>query len=75
MSSSTEGELRAVVDHDECFSFGYCVDLLPSVFSFDEEGKSVARDIAADVQLLREAVETCPREAISLIAGHWRVTP
>jgi ferredoxin len=61
--------LRAVVDRDECFSFANCVATLPSVFVLDDEGLSTARDVDADPVLLEEAVEGCPRNAISLT---WR---
>jgi ferredoxin len=63
-------QLRAVVDRDECFGFANCVATLPSVFVLDDEGLSHARDVDADPTLLEEAVEGCPRNAISLI---WRM--
>jgi ferredoxin len=59
--------LRAIVDHEECFGFAFCIDILPSTFSLDDEGHSVARDVDADPALLGEAVDTCPRSAISLV--------
>jgi ferredoxin len=59
--------LRAVVDRDECFGFADCVATLPSVFALDVEGLSHARDVEADPVLLEDAVEGCPRNAISLI--------
>ena len=62
--------LRAVVDRDECFGFANCVATLPSVFALDDEGLSHAGDVDADPTLLEEAVDGCPRNAISLI---WRV--
>ncbi len=68
MSSAEPDEnIRAVVDRDECFGFAYCAELLPSVFSIDEEGRSVARDVGADPGRLAEAVENCPRSAIILV--------
>jgi ferredoxin len=60
------GTLMAVVDRAECFGFGYCVDLLPAVFSLDEEGRSVAASAPADPVLLAAAVDACPRAAIRL---------
>jgi ferredoxin len=63
-------QLRAVVDRDECFGFANCVATLPSVFVLDDEGLSHARDVDADPILLEEAVDGCPRNAISLI---WRI--
>ena len=61
--------LRAVVDRDECFGFANCVATLPSVFVLDDEGLSHARDVEADQARLEEAVDGCPRNAISLF---WR---
>lgn len=59
--------LRAAVDRDECFGFGFCADLLPDVFVIDETGHAVARDMDADKALLEQAVGDCPRSAIELI--------
>lgn len=59
--------LRAVVDPEECFGFGFCVDSLPAVFSFDAAGKSVALDVDADPALLAQAADACPRAAIALV--------
>ena len=58
--------IRAVVDRDECFGFANCVATLPAVFVLDDEGISRPRDVDADPALLDEAVEGCPRNAISL---------
>lgn len=69
MSAEDPGRpLRAVVDRDECFGFGFCVETLPAVFSLDEEGKSVALDVDADQGLLAQAADACPRAAITLVA-------
>jgi ferredoxin len=59
--------LRAVVDREECFGFGFCVETLPAVFSLDEEGKSVALEVDADQGLLAQAADACPRGAITLV--------
>ena len=59
--------LRAIVDREECFGFGFCVETLPAVFSLDGEGKSVALDMDADGVLLAQAADACPRAAISLV--------
>ena len=67
MTGDGTGPLRAVVDRDECFGFANCVATLPSVFVLDEEGLSHARDVDADPRLLEEAVDGCPRNAISLV--------
>lgn len=61
------GRLRAEVDRDECFGFGFCADLLPDTFVIDETGHAVARDVDADPALLEQAAGDCPRGAISVI--------
>jgi ferredoxin len=61
------GALIAVVDRAECFGFGYCVELLPAVFSLDGEGRSVAAHVLADPEHLAAAVDSCPRAAIRLV--------
>ena len=65
--ASPAGGLRAIVDRGECFSFGYCVEALPGVFSLDATGISVAADVDADPGLLAQAADACPRAAISLV--------
>jgi ferredoxin len=69
MTGDAISQLRALVDRDECFGFANCVATLPSVFVLDAEGLSHARDVAADPALLEDAVEGCPRNAISLVRG------
>lgn len=59
--------LRAIVDREECFGFGFCVETLPVVFSLDATGTSVALDLDADPVLLAQAADACPRAAITLI--------
>ena len=61
------GRLRAVVDRDECFAFGFCVDVLPGVFRLDADGHSVALDVDADPVMLAQAADGCPRGAITII--------
>jgi ferredoxin len=60
------GSLTAIVDRAECFGFGYCVDVLPEVFSLNGEGRSTAARVPADPQRLAAAADACPRGAIRL---------
>lgn len=62
----TGPRVRAAVDRDECFGFGFCAQLLPEVFVIDETGHAVALDVDADAALLDQAVSDCPRSAIGL---------
>lgn len=59
-------DLVPVVDRDACMGFAYCVETLPAVFSLDDEGKSAVSAVNAAPADLAEAVDGCPREAISL---------
>ncbi|ADL06997.1 ferredoxin [Thermosediminibacter oceani] len=59
--------MKLYVDQDLCISCGLCIDACPSVFSWNDEGKSVAIDgeVPADAENeAREALENCPTEAI-----------
>jgi ferredoxin len=68
--------LRVVVDRELCFSFGVCVDTLPEVFVHDAEGIPVIQPFdpaAVPLDLLREAVDGCPRGALTLVDDEGRV--
>jgi len=64
---SCEATLQPVVDRDECFGFGFCVDHAPDVFAIDETGHAVVIGVASDLDRLRLAEGDCPRSAISLV--------
>lgn len=67
--------LRVIVDRQECFSFGVCVETLPDVFVWDEEDKPVIQPFDADdtpLDLLKEAVDGCPRGALTLVDEQGR---
>ncbi|MBT0666585.1 ferredoxin [Geobacter pelophilus] len=57
-----------VVDQDSCISCGLCVDNLPEVFRFDDNGKAVSFDSsgAPEEMIQTEAVDVCPVACI-----HW----
>ena len=61
------------VEKDKCIGTGNCIDLAPGVFEFDAEGKSSVIDASgADDETLKEAAESCPVEAITLIGEDGR---
>jgi len=67
--------LLVVVDRQACFSFGICVETLPDVFVWDEEDKPVIQPFTPDetpLGKLKEAVEGCPRGALTLVDGDGR---
>lgn len=65
--------LRAMVDREQCFGFGFCAGVLPDVFHLDASGHAVALDVDADPALLARAADDCPRSAITLVPRDGRV--
>jgi len=61
--------MRIVVDWDRCTGMGMCESLAPDVFEVDDDGslqvhaETVPEGMERDV---REAVASCPTEALSL---------
>ena len=59
--------VRVIVDQQRCFGYGRCVNIAPEVFTFDENGRSVARDASGiDREQLEMAAWSCPMQAITL---------
>ena len=55
------------VDPDLCISCGACIDICPDVFDWNEEGLAEAQVDEVPDELeenAREAVESCPTDAI-----------
>jgi len=60
--------LRVDVDQELCISCGTCIDLCPEVFQWNEDNKagSIVEEVPPDLEDdAREAVESCPTEAIT----------
>lgn len=60
--------MRVEVDQDLCISCGTCIDTCPEVFNWDGEEKaySIVDEVPEDLEeQAREAVESCPTDAIS----------
>lgn len=59
--------MRAEVDRDLCIGSAMCVATAPDVFELDDEGLSkVVDQEAGDEDLLRDAAEGCPVQAVLL---------
>ncbi len=59
--------MKAKVDRDLCIGSAMCIATAPEVFELDDEGLSyVADPDAGDDDLLRDAAEGCPVQAIIL---------
>ena len=62
---SARNRIALEVDRSLCFGFGDCVDTAPAVFALDEENTAYVIDPdAADVELILEAAQNCPVDAI-----------
>jgi ferredoxin len=62
---SARNRITVEVDRALCFGFGDCVDTAPAVFALDDENTAYVIDPdAADVELILEASQNCPVDAI-----------
>lgn len=62
--------MKVSVDQDLCIACGTCIDLAPNVFDWDDEGlaHAIVEEVPEDAEdLAREAVESCPTDAIKEI--------
>ena len=69
--------MKVHVDPDLCISCGSCVDICPDVFNWNEDG--IAEEQVDEVpeefeDLAREAVESCPTDAILEHSGSGQHT-
>jgi ferredoxin len=61
--------MRVAIDHEVCFRHQRCFAHCPEVFGIDDEGYGVVLVSEVAKQLedrVRECVERCPEEAISI---------
>ena len=65
--------MRVKVDSNKCFGCGNCVALTESnVFDFNDDGlaQAIASEVPADFEeIVKEAIEQCPTEAISEVVN------
>lgn len=53
------------VNQDECISCGICVEIVPDVFRFADNGKAEAYDPSgAGEQAIQGAIDSCPVSCI-----------
>lgn len=56
------------IDQDKCIGCGTCVALAPKSFKLTDEGKSEPIEpLGDDEATVKEAVESCPVEAIAWV--------
>ena len=59
--------MKVKVDRGLCIGIGNCVVAAPKVFKLDQQNKAVATDgSSANDQLLWDAAQSCPENAIIL---------
>jgi len=57
--------LKVRVDRELCTGVSNCVAIAPTVFKLDDENKAVVLDPSSvDEQVILEAAESCPENAI-----------
>jgi len=57
--------LKVRVDRELCIGVSNCVAIAPTVFELDDENKAVVLDpTSVNEQVLLEAAESCPQDAI-----------
>lgn len=61
--------MKAYVDKDTCIGCGLCPEICPEIFSMEDDGLAVAKDIEIPDDILesaRDAEESCPVDAITV---------
>lgn len=60
---------EAWVDEDACISCGLCINNLPDVFRFADNGKAECYDSegASEEEIQSEAIDACP-----VLCIHWK---
>jgi len=57
--------LKVRVDRELCIGVSNCVAIAPTVFELDDENKAVVLDpTSVNEQVILEAAESCPQDAI-----------
>jgi ferredoxin len=62
--------MKCRVDRDKCTGLGICESLAPDYFEVDDDGDLVQlKEVVSpeDLQAVREAIDGCPTEALSLV--------
>lgn len=62
--------MRISIDHEVCVSAGNCVFRVPEVFDQDDDGLAITLTATPPAEFeasVREAADTCPSGAISLL--------
>lgn len=61
--------MKGNVDKDACIGCGLCPEICPEIFSMEDDGLAVAKDIQIPDDVLesaQEAEDSCPSDAITV---------
>jgi ferredoxin len=66
---ATHGK-NILLETEECIGCESCVEICPDMFEFDEEHgvAKVRTEMSANEDIVQEAIDSCPAEAISIVA-------
>jgi len=53
------------VDQKKCIGCGLCTSICPEVFELGKNGKSTVKDPNSKAKCVKEAIASCPVQAIS----------
>jgi ferredoxin len=64
--------VKLTVDAERCMGHGRCYTVAPDLLSYDDEGFVAIRGLvidvpAAQIEAAREAVESCPEQAVTFV--------
>lgn len=59
-------DMRVTVDRDRCVGSATCVGIAPDLFELEDGRSRPLRKVVSDSDDLRDAVESCPVEAIMI---------
>jgi len=53
------------IDKEKCIGCGLCASIAPEVFDIDDNGKAKIKNQKGDKKKIKDAIDSCPVEAIS----------
>lgn len=56
--------MKIKIDKEKCIGCGLCASICSSVFAMGKDGKAMVK-AQKDIPCVKEAIESCPVEAIS----------
>lgn len=63
----SDPRIEITIDRDRCMGSGVCSFHAPATFDLDEACKAIVVAVADPIDAIRNAVESCPQRAITLV--------